>query len=359
MPVNIRASLKPYFVKSRKKWYPRGTYPIKDETGKIGTKTGFSGPGSDTRAACQAECDRRNKAFEREALSEDVPTFEQAVETFLATGGDGRFLNDRLLDQIGDYPCNAIDDAVMAAAARALYPTAAPATLNRQLFTPVISVLRQASKNKDWRPDLQRPKGYWKLKPARAPSDNWFALLKPHCRPSLWALIVFCTTTSRRASDALRCKPSDYSPEDGTIYIGKTKDGKDIVVQVGPQMAASLGDFNWQAGPGLFGHYTWENRRNLYRDLKLACKKAGVPYFTPHKAGRHAFAKRFLKAGYSLAHLMAAGGWATARVPAELYGAFEYSEVAEDAKQVGEAFMTKIDGLEDNVVELPKRGQKK
>ena len=75
--------------------------------------------------------------------------------------------------------------------------------------------------------------------------------------------------------------------------------------------------YNWQAGPGLFGHYTPKNRRNVFRDLELACKKSQRKVLhTPHKVGRYAFAKRFLDAGYSIAHLMGAGGWKGARVPA-------------------------------------------
>jgi len=98
-----------------------------------------------------------------------------------------------------------------------------------------------------------------------------------------------------------------------------------------------------QKGPGLFGNYVSKNRRNVFRDLKAACKRAKTPYYPPHKVGRHAFAKRFLEAGYSIAHLMGAGGWDDPKMPAKLYGHFAHSEVAEDAKRVAEGFLSRVE----------------
>jgi integrase len=359
---NIRSTLKPYLHKQRRKWYPRGTFPIKHQDGTIERKRDFYGPSSDTRALCQADCDRLNRELEAAASSGPLePTFEEAVATYLGTGGDKRFLGEvaggprnKLLDRLGSIRVNEISDAVMVAAAAALYPTATPVTVNRQLYTPVIAVLRMASKGKPWKPDLTRPKGHSNVKPAESPPDAWFAPLLPKCRPQLAAVLLFCTTTGRRGGEALRCLPEHYDPENGTVRI-KDKSGNTIQVQLADEVREAFSLYNWQAGPGLFGHYTIQNRRNLFRDLEAACKRAGVIYYPPHKVGRHAFAKRFLAAGHSIAHLMGAGGWSDPKMPTMLYGHQAYSEVAEASKKVGDAFMTKLGETKDNVVELQPR----
>lgn len=358
MPTNIRATLKPYFHKQRRKYFPRGTFPIKREDGRIERKRDFYGSGSDTRTACQADCDRLNRELELAALADDVPTFEQAAETYLEGGGDGRFLDDRLLDFVGSWRCDAIDDAMMVRAVKALYPTATAATVNRQLYTPVISVLRLASKGKQWKPSLSRPKGYSKLKPAKAPADDWFDRLKAEAPPQLWALLLFGTLHGRRPSDGLRRVPSDYDPVAQTVMIDKDKNGNPILVRLSEPVVEAIQAYNWQAGPGLFGTLTWKARRNAYRMLRSACKRAGVEYFTLHKAGRHKFAKRLLEAGYSLAHVKSAGRWASIRVVAELYGHLEHSEVDEVTREVGVAWARERGKLKNNVVQMPKRGDK-
>ena len=141
--------------------------------------------------------------------------------------------------------------------------------------------------------------------------------------------------------------------------IERDKNGDPVLVRLSQPVVEAILSYNWQAGPRLFGYYTLKNRRNLYRDLRAACERAGVTYFTPHKAGRHAFAKRLLKAGKSLAHVKAAGKWKTIRVVAELYGAFESSEVDDDVLQVGDQWAAKLGTHPDNVVSLKKSGEKR
>ncbi|CAN0445999.1 unnamed protein product, partial [Phaeothamnion confervicola] len=194
-PISIRATLKPYFKKERSKWYARGTYPVRDESGVISRRRGFVGHGSDTRVACQQECDRLSKEIERSVTSGPrAPTFADAALVYAKLGGDSRFLTDALLLKLGPLPCDQITDAVMVAAADEVYPKCSPATINRQLHTPVIAVLRQASKGSEWKMQtLQRPKGYAKLKPARSPDEAWFATVIPAAPPNLQALLYIST----------------------------------------------------------------------------------------------------------------------------------------------------------------------
>lgn len=358
MPISTRASLKPTYRKERKKWFPRGSWTEKTVNGDLVRKRDYYGAGSDTRAACQALCDRYNKELE-DAITAGPKemTFEEAALVYMQTGGDSRFLHDKLLDAIGQYRCDQIDDPVIAKAARDIYPNATPATLNRQLYTPVISVLRQASKGKPWKPDLTRPKGYSKLQPAKAPEDWWFDKVLDQCGPELEALVLFLTLHGRRPSDAFRRVPDDYDPKRGELLIDKDKSGNPVLVKLSVPVLNAMDKFDWRKGPGLFGKYTETNKRRCYKALHAACDAAKVPYFTLHKSGRHAFAKRLLREGKSLAHVKAAGRWATIRVVAELYGAFEHSEVDADTQRIADEWGKERGSRSAEVVNFP--GSKK
>jgi site-specific recombinase XerD len=73
--------------------------------------------------------------------------------------------------------------------------------------------------------------------------------------------------------------------------------------------------------------FSFSDKQNVYRSLRGACKRAGVPYHSTHPAGRHTFGKRILRAGHSLKLLQEAGGWNSIRMPAENYGHLETSHV--------------------------------
>lgn len=356
MPVSTRATLAPYYHEKRRKWYPRGTYPERDAAGHVYRKRGFRGHGTNSRSACQALCDQLNRDLEAEATAtHDEPVFARAAAVYVSTGGDARFLTDKLLMAIGHHRVDLINDEIVARVAGEIYQNASAATLNRQLHTPIISVLRQASKGRPWKPSITRPRGALKLKPAKSPPDDWFARLQKEAKPQLWAFVLFLTLHGRRPSDAFRRVPEDFDPKAGTVFLETTKNGEALTVRLAAPVLEAILAYNWQAGPGLFGTMTWKNRRNAYRLLRETCERAGAPYFTFHKAGRHKFAKRLLDAGYSLVHVQHAGGWKDSGLVADLYGAFAHDEVAETAKTVGEDWASKLE-VRDNVVPLQKKG---
>jgi integrase len=171
--------------------------------------------------------------------------FEAAVATYLGTGGDKRLLGEtedrprnKLLDVLSQYRVDEITDAVMVHATAKLYPRATPATINRQLYTPVITVLRMASGRGS--PTSRGPKGHSEIKPAEAPPDKWFKPVLKQCRPQLGAVLLFCTTSSRRAGEAIKCQPEHYDPENGTVFIGSDKNGNPIVVQLAKQVVEAF-----------------------------------------------------------------------------------------------------------------------
>jgi hypothetical protein len=58
-----------------------------------------------------------------------------------------------------------------------------------------------------------------------------------------------------------------------------------------------------------------KNRHNIKRDLKKACVKAGVDYYTTHALGRHKAARNFIRSGGSIKGLQDAYRWKDPNMP--------------------------------------------
>jgi integrase len=254
-------------------------------------------------------------------------TFSDAALTYVKTRGKpDRFL-PRLVGYFGETPIGEINQTLAVAAAHRLYPGASAATHVRAVFAPLTTVLRLSGV----RPDFKLPRIERKL--PRVPSEAWFDSILPHCDNQLAALLVFLTLTGRRITEALEAIDNG----DGTATIGRTKTGSPVVVGI-PVMCLELLGGVFKRNARLF---SYGDRHNVYRALRPVCQRAGVPYYGTHSLGRHAFATRLLREGWSVKHVAAAGGWASPKLVLERYGHIEQSEVQEDVRKVGENWGSK------------------
>jgi integrase len=332
----IRGTVKPFWRKKQALWFARGWVPERRQDGSITRRRIERGPGVTSKARCQDLCNQLNKFYEDRATAVRKPlTFAKAATNYMTSGGEARFLTDALLLKIGTMQCADIDDSVMSDLRNSLYPNGSPATVNRQLFTPVIAVLKMASDGKHCPPPaLRRPKGHDDAKPIDIPPAGWFERILPECRPNLRALSLFLTLHGRRVKEALTRKPVDFDPLAGTISIMDTKTGVPVLVRLAPIVIEAIQSYDWQSREWLFG-YSYRSRRNVLRDLELAAKRAGVPYYTTHPIGRHSFATRLLKQGFSVKHVADGGGWADGKMVMKRYGHLAKSEVSESVREVG------------------------
>lgn len=261
-------------------------------------------------------------------------TFAEAALLYMQTKGVTTHIKP-LLAYFATTPLKEINQTAMNRAAREIYKDRAPATINRQLFTPVIAIMNFASKQGLCTPpNFDRPKGHNKQTPVQVPDENWFTAVLPHCRPQLRALIIFLTLTGRRLGEALAIKPDDVDLIEGRALIRQTKINEPFVAELARPVVEAIAEIeDWEDAPIVFRYC---NRSNAYRDLKAACRAAGVPYFSPHVFGRHKFATRLLEAGYSLQFVKDAGHWKTIRMVAERYGHLEKREVASAVRAVGD-----------------------
>jgi integrase len=235
----------------------------------------------------------------------------------LEGGGERRYLK-RLVDHFGTTPLASIDQAAIDRAAKLLRPDAGPATVNRQIHTPISAVLKHAHKRglcelrHIERP--QQPKGRvrW-LTPAEA--ERLIAACSSHMRP----LVIFLLYTGARLSEALYLPWRQVDLESQQVRFLDTKNGEDRGVPLHPRVVAELvklpnRDLTVFRRPD--GEPYSERRGNgspIKTGFKAACRRAGITDFSPHDC-RHTWATWYYAATRDLAGLMELGGWGDERM---------------------------------------------
>jgi integrase len=349
---SIRAKLHAFkrLRKGKPYWTARGSVPVRLPDGTIARRRIERGISGNTSAARQVEIDRLSKAYE-EATQHEHLTFARAYLNYIQAGHPVPLYAEKILGDLGVRQAAAIDDTVLVELAGKLFAKGArPSYVNRHLYTPVSAVLRMALRERA--PMLTRPRGHKEVAPIEIPDAGWFKRALPHMGPDTRALVALLTVHGRRLGDALGRRPADFDADAGTLFVGRTKTGEPLLIDLQPHVFELM-----RAMPD------WHSRRWLFRDgptaasnvrkdIQVACKAAGVPYFSPHEIGRHSFATQMLRAGYSMQYVKDAGGWATIEMVSKRYGHLERKEVTAAVHQVGAAFLGDMD------VDSPKSGEK-
>ncbi len=343
----------------------RGFIPSKRQDGSFARQRIELGIRGDTATARKAEVDGLNKHFEDKALNVGM-TFARAYENYLDVGNQVPMFGEKLIFGLGDRQAVEIDDTVMLELVKTMFkPDAKPSYINRHLYTPVIAILNMALKQRA--PELTRPIGHKAVTPLEIPDQDWFAKLFPHLKPDTRALLAFLTIHGRRLGDALGRRPGDFDPVERTLIVGKTKTGSPLLVELLPQVAGlieAMPDYRsrewlFSCGPKSSGRVRADilvaccaaaglpkpnqREKGWAARAKKACAGTGFPYFAPHSLGRHAFATRLLRKGFSLQYVKDAGGWATIEMVSERYGHLEKKEVTVAVHQVGNEFANMVD----------------
>lgn len=294
------------YPKRSQNWFVRGTVAgivIFESTGT-----------ADKIQADRYRLKREREVFDAARLGEvKSATFADAVTVYVNKGKSGRFLS-QLLDHFKETPLPDIGQVEIDEAARVLYPDAKASTLNRQVYGPMVAILRAAAKAKLPGATVPMIDRRQEAKPDITPADDQHLdKLLPHLPDGLAALILLMTYTGLRTGEALRVAPGDV--RDGFALVGRTKNGEPRMVPL-PE--------GWEYPAGGWGLSTTQG---VGRALQRAHKAAKLPYRDGHELGRHAFAARFLKAGGSIKRLKEAGGWKKLAVVDERYGHLEITDV--------------------------------
>ena len=258
--------------------------------------------------------------------------FAEAVEEYIGKGGEARFISP-LLEAFGTKRLRDIEDQDLTRLGRKVYRTAKASTLVRQLYGPVQAVWNAAVAAKMAPPRLfAKPKV--KTTQAVAVDDDWLLTL---LRDGLTNLrqktaVLFMSFSGSRATETVEVRVKHYDPDTARVLIADTKNDEHREVLLPPfiHQAMRLLDRS-DPEARLFGY---ASRWSLTQILKRGCARAGIPYYSPHKVGRHTFAKRFLADGNSLKALQEAGGWKTIGVVAKTYGHLERAQVQQQVAGV-------------------------
>jgi len=148
-------------------------------------------------------------------------TFAAAVNHYLDAGGDGRFLRP-LVEVIGLRAVAKIGQTDFDEVAKTAYPDAAPATINRQVYTPGGAVIRFAA-DQGWRPAvgrIRRRKVKTKPKPWL---KVWQAARILRFAGKYRPLITLGLESGCRISELLRLRWAQVELEGGRLHLWENK----------------------------------------------------------------------------------------------------------------------------------------
>jgi integrase len=309
-----------------------------------GTERGirvFESTGETDRVEAERLCrERRQQIIDKIELGRDKPAcFAEAVNAYIDFGGEERFLKPLILE-LGPLALDQIGQAQVDRAAKKLYPDAKASTLVRQVYGPVISILRHAADSElpgARRPAIKHPKVDQVA--AQWANDDHIEKLIKAAPPRLAAFILVTTTTGLRFSEMARQRSADYRLRPGWVNIGRTKTGDPALVPLSPAAyAAVMAIMPADPAEPVFGFTTVQG---LNKALASAAERAELPYLSSHKIGRHSFAARILGRGKDIKTLKEAGRWKKLQTVDERYGHLEMRHAHEAMLDAAGAF----DGL--------------
>lgn len=243
-------------------------------------------------------------------------TFAQASMLYRSAGKSDRFLR-AIEDYWKDTPVREINAGAIRSSAIALYPTAGPATRNRQAIVPVQAVINHAAEHEFCQ--HIRVKRFKVIRKAKAPATwEWVeAFMKAAIKPNLAALACFMFLTGARISQALKIKWSDVDFQTGDVLIRATDKGdNDRRAHMPPELIAALANIPGDRRGLVF---EFKSRGNCKTQWAGAIRRAGIKELSYH-ACRHGFATGLLQKGVNPVTVAKRGGWKSPQHVFETYG---------------------------------------
>lgn len=301
---------------------------------------------------------RQQEVLDRSVFGEKhTATFAEAVNLYLDLGGDARYLAP-LVERWGTWRLASITPLEIARAGREIYGGCKPATLDRQLYTPVIAVLNGAAHAGLCPvPAIRRPKiERAKVQPsddatidalmaatgeiAFAPGSRGEARQKA-ARARLRALCLMMSLTGCRVSEAVAVERRDVrlDASQPDVLFRDTKNGEPRRCILPAELVEALRALpEGLPDSRLIGY---SSRSTAAQAIERACDAAGIPRVSPHRLGRHTFAARLLDAGHTLKTVQEAGGWKDIGIVARTYGHLERSRVEAAVREAADTRLTR------------------
>jgi hypothetical protein len=295
---------------NRTNWYIRGS---------VRGQAVFETTGTDDHAIAEAcRIKRESELLHRSIFgAASSITFVEAAVSYLEAGGEARYLGkqDKATGQwsllIGHFqktPIGHIGQPEADEAAKKICPKSGNATRKRQVYAPLCAVLNHASAK--WKVRIEKIR-HPKVKPTTVKwaTPEYVTTLLPHCTPNLKLFVLTIVYTGARLSEALRLRwETDLDLTTRTLTLGRTKNGEMRTAHISEALLAELKKTPEQDRKGRL--FRWSHKSHVRMPLQTACKRAGLPYLTPHQLGRHTYATWLRRyAQRDLRGIMEDGGW--------------------------------------------------
>ena len=282
------------------------------------------------------ERDLEDRAYHKSSV------FADAVNIYGEKGGEMRYVKP-LLDNLEGMRLRDITPVVVSALSTKLYGHCEPGTVRRHFYTPLNAIMRKAHQAHLCPLTVfDAPKV--KRKPVDYANDQWLRTFLEHAFQRIALTVLFMTLTGARVTEACRLAVGDLDLSRGFALLRLTKNGKSRRVSLAPMLVDALRA--WIIDQRLLDPaapvFGYASRYSVNQAIERVCAKAGIPYLSSHKVGRHAFAARLLAEGKSLKLLQEAGGWSSMQLVADTYGHLEQSMVDEALRETGTALLTKM-----------------
>lgn len=245
-----------------------------------------------------------------------VLTFAQAAILYRQARKSDRFLR-MVEDHWKDTPVESITAGAIRASAMQLYPTAGPATRNRQVIVPMQAIINHAAEHELC--DHIRVKRFPVKHKEKTPATwEWVQAFMAHAvKPNLAALACFMFLTGARISQALGVTWDDVDFRASKVVIrGSGKGDPDRRAHMPPELIAALARIPGERKGQVF---EFKSRGNCRTQWKGACRRAGIKYLSYH-ACRHGFATGLLEQGVSPVTVAKRGGWKSPQHVFQTYG---------------------------------------
>lgn len=294
---------------------PSGNYYIR---GTLAGQSVYQSTGvSDKRAAEIIKAQISKEIIDRASLGKSATlTFTEAALTYMESGGETRFIAPLLLHFGEKTRLADIDnDAVNKAARSILMPDAAPATINRQIITPISAIYNLSADDGHVTPRRFRrrkepqTKIRW-LTPGEAED------LLEECEPHLLPIVAFLLGSGCRTSEALGLVSEHLHLETRQALIPTSKNGELKMVEYPTRAMRLLAASGLPDAGAVFRTpkgQPYKLRTGSGGQIEAAFTKARIAAklgddVTPHTL-RHTFATWHYAMNKDLLLLMTRGGW--------------------------------------------------
>lgn len=308
-------SLRIYRRPGNPNWYLRGT---------VARQGVYETTGTDDKAAAEALRIRREAEILDRAVHgrRATVTFAQAAVTYVESGGERRFL-PRLARYFGpDKLVRDIDADTVNACARALFPHAAPATVNRQVITPIAAIVNLEAETNGYTPRRfrrrrePRARQRW-LTPAEA--EALIGAAGDVAQGATRLIVLTLLGTGLRAGELTAIERQHLHLGSAEAYVADSKTGAARMVWFPRRTAAALEAAQLPEAGAVFrtprgAPYARQAGRGgpFRRAFNTARDRAGLgDDVTPHVC-RHTWATWFYAATRDFGRLMDLGGWVRA-----------------------------------------------